>query len=344
MSQDNLTQQPSSAAKDFFAYLLLFVLLYTWVTSLGRLLFGFINVAFPLAVPGLPDHSVLFEQESRVLKLQFSILLVSFPVFLLLARWINSQLASGAMRWESRVRKWLTYLTLFVAAVTVIIDVATLLYYLLSGDYTVRFFLKVLTVFLLGGGAFHYYLRDARDPQENTEKCSRPFAKWISVAIVLSLLSTFFVVDPPWVERAKRFDRQRVNDLGSITYAVQAFYEQRGVLPTQLGELQNQGPWYVSSLVDPQTSSPYEYTVKGATDYELCATFSREGSDTTQPGVYPLAKPYPIEVPPKEFISDAEMQQLEQQGLAYPATSTSSQFLHSVGRTCFGRKVYQRVK
>ena len=323
MSSELSSNNPSSA-KDFFAYLLLFVLLYTWVTSLGRLLFGFINVAFPLAVPGLPDRSVVFEQESQVLKLQFSILLVSFPVFLALARWMNNELKRGVMRWESRMRKWLTYLTLFVAAVTVIIDVATLLYYFLSGDFTIRFFLKALTVFVLGGGAFHYYLRDARDPQANTEKCARPFAKWISVAITLALAMTFFVVDPPWVERAKRFDRQRVQDLSSIVNAAQAFYDQRGALPQTLDQFHEQGPWYVASLADPETGSAYEYAVKAATDYELCATFSREGSDTTQPGVYPSVKPYPVG--------------------AYPQDRRGSSFSHSVGRQCFQRKVYQRVK
>ncbi len=325
MTQDSQSQP--SAAKDFFAYLLLFVLLYTWVTSLGRLLFGFINVAFPLAVPGLPDRSVMFEQESRVLKLQLSILLVSFPVFLLLSRWINGELKRGVMRWESRMRKWLTYLTLFVAAVTVIIDVATLLYYFVSGDFSARFFLKCLVVLLLGGGAFHYYLRDARDPQANTQMCALPFAKWLSAAIVLALVTTFFIADPPWVERAKRFDRQRINDLGSMTYAVQNFYEQRGTLPQQLNELRGQG-LYVSSFLDPQNGAAYEYIVKGATDYELCAVFAREGSDEEHPGVYPQ-KPLPLD-------------SLE---LTLPyADRMAPQFLHGVGRTCFERKVYQRQK
>ncbi len=314
-----MTDQPSqqSSAKDFFAYLLLFVLLYTWVTSLGRLLFGFINVAFPLAVPGLPDRSILFEQESRVLKLQFSILLVSFPIFLVLAHWIHGELKRGVMRWESRMRKWLTYLTLFVAAITVIIDVATLLYYFLSGDFTVRFFLKALAVFLLGGGAFHYYLRDARDPEENTRRYAPSSAKALSIVVVLGLLATFFVVDAPWVERAKRFDRQRVNDLGSITYALQAFYEQRGALPAQLGDLRQQGQWHVSSLVDPKTGSPYEYSVRGTTDYELCAMFQQQGSEQEPPGIY-LKRPN--------------------------ADRMSPQFPHGIGRTCFSRKVYQRVK
>ncbi len=324
MSEERLSQQPQSGAKDFFAYLLQFVVLYTWVTSLGRLIFGFINVAFPLAVPGLADGAVTFERESGTLKLSFAILFITFPVFLLLARWINGELRRGAMRWESRMRKWLTYLTLFIASITVIIDVATLVYYFLSGDFTVRFLLKSLTVLLIGGGVFLYYLRDAKDPEENTKRCARPFTQALSFVVLLALGMTFFIADAPWVERAKRFDNQRVQDLSSIANAVQSFYDQRGALPTKITDLGQQGPWYVSSLVDPESATPYEYATKGAMDYELCATFARDGGQDAQPGIYPV----------KSIPAIGR----------FPGDQQPFTFSHGAGRTCFDRKVYQQVK
>ena len=57
---------------------------------------------------------------------------------------------------------------MFIAATVLIGDVTTLVYNLLGGELTVRFALKVLTVALIAGTAFTYYLRDLRlDEQES---------------------------------------------------------------------------------------------------------------------------------------------------------------------------------
>ena len=60
------------------------------------------------------------------------------------------------------MRRWLTYLTLFVAAAVLIGDVANLVYSLLGGELTVRFCLKVLTIGGIAGTAFWFYLSDLR--------------------------------------------------------------------------------------------------------------------------------------------------------------------------------------
>ena len=62
----------------------------------------------------------------------------------------------------SKVRRWLTYWTLLVAAGALLGDVTTLVYNLLGGELTVRFVLKIVTVGLIAGTAFTYYLRDLR--------------------------------------------------------------------------------------------------------------------------------------------------------------------------------------
>ncbi len=54
----------------------------------------------------------------------------------------------------------MTYLTLFIAALFVLGDLITLVFYLLSGETTVRFLLKVLSVASITGGIFGYYLKD----------------------------------------------------------------------------------------------------------------------------------------------------------------------------------------
>jgi hypothetical protein len=65
----------------------------------------------------------------------------------------------------SKVRRWLTYLTLFASACALIGDVTTLVYNALGGELTIRLVLKVVTVGLIAGTAFVYYLRDLRQDE-----------------------------------------------------------------------------------------------------------------------------------------------------------------------------------
>ena len=62
----------------------------------------------------------------------------------------------------SAVRRWLTYLTLFVAAAVLVGDMIALVYNLLGGELTLRFVLKVLVAAVIAGTIFGYYLMDLR--------------------------------------------------------------------------------------------------------------------------------------------------------------------------------------
>ena len=63
----------------------------------------------------------------------------------------------------------MTYLTLFSAACALIGDVITLVYNALGGELTVRFLLKVITVALIAGTAFIYYLHGLRQDEVEGE-------------------------------------------------------------------------------------------------------------------------------------------------------------------------------
>ena len=60
------------------------------------------------------------------------------------------------------MRRWLTYLTLFLAAIALVSDMITLVYNLLGGELTLRFVLKVVIVGAIAGSIFSYYLLDLR--------------------------------------------------------------------------------------------------------------------------------------------------------------------------------------
>jgi hypothetical protein len=87
-----------------------------------------------------------------------SAVLVTFPIFLFTASRIAKSIKHDPVQRTSAVRKWLTYLTLALAACTVAGDLVYLINSLLSGELTLRFVLKTLTVAAIAGAVFGYYL------------------------------------------------------------------------------------------------------------------------------------------------------------------------------------------
>jgi hypothetical protein len=149
--------RPSVSAREAFMYLLLFTTLYIVAYSLGSLLFQFINRAFPDPASSMPEAYV---RES--IRWSIASLIVALPVFLYMSRLTNLAAHADANKRTSPVRRWLTYLTLFVAACVLIGDFMSLVYSLLGGELTARFVSKVLTVAVIAGTVFWYYLSDRR--------------------------------------------------------------------------------------------------------------------------------------------------------------------------------------
>lgn len=145
----------SWSARDAFLYLLLFSTLYTVAFNLGRLLFEFIDRALPDAAMTGPWTG--FRESIRW---SVSSLVVSLPVFLYVSTVTNRDTRADPARRASPVRRWLTYLTLFISACVLIGDLMALVYNLLGGELTGRFVLKVLVVGAVAGSVFWYYLAD----------------------------------------------------------------------------------------------------------------------------------------------------------------------------------------
>jgi hypothetical protein len=151
--------KPYLSAREAFVYLVLFSTLYVSAFSLGNLLFQLINRAFP--DPSI-DPAFALQVSREVIRWSISLLIVTFPVFALVS-WRNDRAlrANPTLR-LSAVRRWLTYLTLFVAAGFLIGDVTGVVYNLLGGEITTRFALKVLTVGAIAGSVFGYLLSGVR--------------------------------------------------------------------------------------------------------------------------------------------------------------------------------------
>lgn len=153
--------RPYLLAREAFVYLVLFSTLYVTAFSLGNLLFQLINQALP--DPSAPAGAL--EASRDAIRWAISLLVVAFPVFVFVS-WTNERaIRQDPRRRLSKVRRWLTYLTLFVAAGFLIGDVTGLVYNLLGGDLTTRFALKVLTVGAIAGSVFVHLRRDLRNEE-----------------------------------------------------------------------------------------------------------------------------------------------------------------------------------
>lgn len=144
-----------ASPKDIFVHLLAILTLYTSAASFIALIFQYINVLFP---DPLEFNSYSLSSSYSIIRWSISSLIVVFPVYLLTSRFLNKEYAATPTKSRFLIRKWLIYLTLFAAALIIIGDLIALINNLLSGELTVRFLLKVLTVFFVAGSVFSYYL------------------------------------------------------------------------------------------------------------------------------------------------------------------------------------------
>jgi len=157
--------RPYLSAREAFLYLVMFATLYTSALGLGGMLYAFIDRAFPDLVAGV----ISTESFRDNVRWSLANLLVAFPVFAMLAMSMERSIARDPARRGSRVRKWLTYLTLFLGAGILIGDVIALLNAVLRGEVPTRFLLKVIVVGAIAGTIFGYYLRELRRDEAREE-------------------------------------------------------------------------------------------------------------------------------------------------------------------------------
>ena len=150
--------KPQVSARETFVQLLFFSSLYTCTWSFISLIFTFIDRFLPSP---LHEQSDLFS----AIRLEISTLIVFFPLFVFMFRLAN-RTAADPTRHASRVRRWFVYLTLFIAAVAFACDVVTLIYSLLSGEFSTALLLKILTIAVVAGGLFAYFLHDVRQDEQ----------------------------------------------------------------------------------------------------------------------------------------------------------------------------------
>src|SRR5215208_4489878 len=153
--------RPYVSAREAFMYVVMFTTLYLSAWSFGSLIFEFIERAFPdRAMERAGQFSL------AAIRWNLSSLVAAFPVFLYVGSLVARSIRRDPTKRASSIRRNLTYVTLFVASCMLLGDVTTLIYNLLGGELTIRFILKALTVALIAGAAFVYYVAQLRHDEK----------------------------------------------------------------------------------------------------------------------------------------------------------------------------------
>jgi hypothetical protein len=261
------------AAKDAFLYLLAFITLGIWAVELGALLFASIDRAFPNPTLGYTNAAWV----NRSISTELASTIVAFPLFLFVTRSIVRGIGQQPERFESSVREWLTYIALVITATTVIGDVVTFLAYFLRGDLNPRFVLKVVSVLVIAGGIFVYYLDSMR--REKLSSARNLLFAISALAIVgFGVVLGFIQVGSPAAQRSMSEDTRRLFDLSSLAQGLhlswQAHAKDEFVLPATIENLPAVPTEPDASIRDPVTGRPYTYAPLQGPTYRLCATFA----------------------------------------------------------------------
>jgi hypothetical protein len=156
----------TASMRDALLHVLMFFTLLVSCWNFGSLVFEFIDRAFP--DPAM-RNSYTYGSTLEAIRWDLSSLIVAFPLFLVLSWRVSLAIRRDPTKRASKTRRSLTYIMVFVGALTLIGDVITLVYNFLGGELSTRFVLKVLTVAVIAGTVTLYYLADLRSEDKEPQ-------------------------------------------------------------------------------------------------------------------------------------------------------------------------------
>lgn len=304
------SEQTKTSAKDFFLHLGVIVSLYAIVISFLNLAFKIINKAFPEVT-----QNIYVWGAGSEISMPVATLIIVFPLFAVLSYFAYKAYAESVDKQEPWVRKWLVYITLFVAGIALVGDLITVLYKFLDGqDLTAAFLLKALVVLLVSGAVFGFYLQDIRE--KISQKMRRLWLIGVGIIILVFIILGFSVLGSPQTQRLIRYDNQKISDLQNIQWEIISYWQMNGILPASLDAMRLTQQ-YVVIPTDPQSKNDYEYRSTGAMTFEICAEFNRE--NMTNQNLY--REVMPVSYPIKGGVIQ------------------NDNWNHPAGRTCFERVI-----
>lgn len=294
--------QSKTGVLNFFFNLGAIVALGFVLGNLISLLFTIIDRAYPVinnyAYYGYNGSSISFPVAS---------LIVVFPLYILFMWLLERSYKTEPEKRNNWFKRFLNYVTLFVAGLSFVGDLIMVIYYFIDGqELTSGFIMKALSILVIALAVFFYYVSDLLGRLDS--KSRKIWTIVSAIIIILAIIWGFSVLGSPRTQRLYKYDQQKVSDLANISNQVTNYYSAKGAVPVSFAEMSALN-YYLPQTVDQQTQKPYEYQKTGNLTYKLCAEFNKASDDKYKP-----------------YSSDS-----------YP--NNMSSWSHPVGRYCFDQTI-----
>lgn len=295
--------------KHVFLHLFVIIMLYAATINFLTLVFQYTNVWVPDPLADADYYS--YNNYLNIIRFGLAAFIVIFPVFILTSWFLNKSYLKNPAVKDMKIRKWLIYFTLFIAALVIIGDLVRIVLVFLEGELTLRIIIKALSVLVVTGVIFGYYLWDVK--RTKPFKNHRYFVWLIIIVAIIAIAAGFFIIGSPQKERLRRFDQQKIDNLNEIQNQIVDYWRRTERLPETLAALENEISGYKAPN-DPQSKEPYEYKVKGELIFELCAVFNLT-SEEAMPNI------------------------LKERIMTLSPLPQNWNWEHEVGKTCFERTI-----
>lgn len=305
--------KPKTTAKDFFLWAGAMVAFYWSVLAFIFLIFDYINYTFPNPLDYYPT-----DPYQSGISGEMASIIVLLPIFMFLMRLIRADIVKDSSRKEIWVRRWVLILTLFIAGVTIAVDLIILLTTFLNGEaLTTGFLLKVLVIFLVAAGVFMHFIADLKGYWDLWPLRKSYVGIGVTILAIVTIVAGFFIVGTPAEARLRRFDSQKVSDLQNIQSQVVYYWQAKQKLPEKIDNLNNSLN-YGPVPVDQQSGEAYIYQATGELSFKLCAVFNAE-SRGSQNVYYESRATMPVPAGGKGMMQD--------------------NWQHGMGQVCFDRTI-----
>jgi hypothetical protein len=258
-------------AKHFVLQLGSLIALYLSLAFFLVLTFGFINLRFPDATDGIWQ----LESAASSIRIGFAMVVVFFPTYLVLTKMVNKNRRDSNDTSYPGLTKWLIYLSLLVAGLTLLGDLVAVIMGFLEGELTMRFLLKALAVAVVTGAAFFYYIKDAQGFWLTRAKPSYVYAAVASALVAAVLVAALAYIPNPAKVREMKVDNQVVGDLQTIQWRIESHYLRFDELPKTIEAMYLEIPAEDNPPTAPEGRAAYAFTITDVEEnrYQLCGDF-----------------------------------------------------------------------
>lgn len=327
--------ETKTKALDVFVYLGIFITLVVSVTNIISILFTAIERKYTDVL----EQGMYVDMYGSDMRMAIALLIVMFPIYLALSMYVSRDIKKFLYKRDLLIRRIFIYTALFVTIATLLGSLVATIYHFLGGELTVRFGLKALTVFVVAGAVFGYYLYALKRDYTTKTYIPNVIASLAGLFVIVALVWSVSIIGTPADMRRMRIDDKRLNDISRVQSEIYSHFQTTDKLPATLADLNDAFQGYAVPT-DPVTGEAYVYRVVQQpvvrrnlqlntkelvtpAIFELCATFEtkREYNSRGTP------------------VMEGTVDMMYSAKNSYYSGDTSPFWNHGIGETCFRRVI-----